>query len=58
MRPYIIKEVINEDEVRSIQPVELGQVIKTTTAKEIQQLMLAIVNENKYHQPLIVKLHH
>lgn len=53
MRPYIIKEVINQDEVRTIKPVELGQIIKPGTAKEIQQLMLAIVNENQYHQAKI-----
>ena len=53
MRPYIIKEGINQDEVRTIKPVELGQIIKPGTAKEIQQLMLAIVNENQYHQAKI-----
>ena len=53
MQPHIIKEVINQEKVKTIKPVELGQVIKINTAKEIQQLMLAIVNENQYHQAQI-----
>jgi stage V sporulation protein D (sporulation-specific penicillin-binding protein) len=53
MQPHIIKEVINQEKVKTIKPVELGQVIKMNTAKEIQQLMLAIVNENQYHQAQI-----
>ncbi len=53
MRPNIIKEVVDQEEVKVIQPVEIGQVIKPETAKAIQQLMLAIVNENQYHQAKI-----
>ena len=42
MRPNIIKEVVDQEEVKVIQPVEIGQVIKPETAKAIQQLMLAL----------------
>ena len=45
MRPYLVQNVRNQDltSVSTTQPVELGRSVTTTTAAELTQMMLAVV---------------
>lgn len=49
MRPYVVSQVVSEDDVRVFEPVQVRQVVSTATAQTMGRLMLDVVEGVEWH---------
>lgn len=49
MRPYIVSRIVSEDDVRSIEPVSVRQVVSSQTATTMSALMRDVVDGVQWH---------
>lgn len=49
MRPYVVSHIVSEDDVRTIEPVAVRQVVSSKTAATMSELMRDVVDGVQWH---------
>ncbi len=49
MRPYVVSRIVNKDEVREFEPVDVRQVIRPETARTVARMMYDVVEGVEHH---------
>ena len=49
MRPYIVSRIVNRDEVREFEPVDVRQVVSPATADTVARMMYDVVEGVEHH---------